>query len=82
MTKCNKEGLFQIYYLGQYYFSQIINLCSVKNNDINTVIFIDSYMTLKILMHIDQVYVIQDIVVYISVRTLNSKLETDRRKMY
>lgn len=54
----------------------------MKNNGVNTVIFIESYMTLKILMHIDQVYVIQDIVVYISVRTLNSKLETDRRKMY
>lgn len=82
MTESNKEGLFQIYYLGHYYFSEVINLCSVKNNGINTVIFIESYMTLKILMHIDQVYVVQDIVVYISVRTLNSKLETDRRKMY
>lgn len=54
----------------------------MKNNGINTVIFIESHMTLKILKHIGLVYVIQDIVKYISVRTLNSKLETDRRKMY
>lgn len=54
----------------------------MKNNGINTVIFNESYMILKILKHICLVYVIQDIVMYISVRTLNSKLETDRRKMY
>lgn len=71
-----------MFYLCQYYFSEIVKLCSMKNNGINTVIFIESYMILKIWKHIGLVYVIQDVVMFISVRTLNLKLEIDRRTMY